>query len=70
MNLFFQAIFILGIINYKNVTYGNYKYPDWAHAMGWSITASTLICIPVYAVFNIFRNEGESFMDVRLKLGS
>lgn len=60
---------VLSLINYEELTYhnGSYQYPVWAQAIGWSITGSTLLCIPGYAIFNFARADGESFTDVRDK---
>lgn len=58
---------ILALINYEPLTYhnGNYQYPFWAQAIGWSITGITLLCLPGYAIFNIVRADGETFSAVR-----
>jgi hypothetical protein len=50
----------LALINYKPLTYqhGNYEYPLWAHIVGWCITGATLLCIPVFAFFNLINAEG------------
>lgn len=57
---------ILSLFNYQPLTYhnGSYKYPNWAHYIGWSITAFTILCIPAFALFNIFRAEGSTFYEV------
>jgi solute carrier family 6 (neurotransmitter transporter, taurine) member 6 len=64
----FQAIFILALVNYENLTYhnGKYIYPGWAHAIGWCTVTFTVLCIPGYAVFNVYRAEGASLSEVRV----
>lgn len=61
----FQSLWIFSLINYKKPTYhnGHYEYPDWAHALGWTIAAISLVCIPGYAIINIVRAEGETFLE-------
>lgn len=61
-----QAIFVLALFNYKPLTYqnGKYEYPYWAHLIGWLITGTTLICIPAFAIFNIYRAQGSSLIEV------
>ena len=58
---------ILALINYEQLSYhnGNYQYPVWAQAIGWTITGGTLMCIPGYAIFNIVRADGASISEVR-----
>lgn len=62
----FQSLWIFSLINYEPPTYhnGKYEYPPWAHALGWSITAISLVCIPAYAIVNIVRAEGDTFWEV------
>lgn len=61
-----QSLWIFSLINYKKPTYhnGHYEYPEWAHALGWCITAVSLVCIPGYAIISILRAEGETFLEV------
>lgn len=61
---------ILALVNYEPLTYhnGKYIYPGWAHAIGWSIVAGTILCIPGYAIFSIIRSNGETLSEVNLKL--
>lgn len=63
----FQSLWIFSLINYKKPTYhnGHYEYPDWAHALGWTISCISLVCVPAYALVSIWRAEGTTFMEVR-----
>ena len=65
----FQAIGIFSIVDYKPVTYkkavgGEYFYPDWAIALGWCITATSLLPIPLLAVYNIYQAKADAFWNV------
>lgn len=62
-----QALFAFSIVNYKHITYhnGQYEYPSWAHGIGWSIVAISLMFIPCYAIVVLTRTEGNSFAEVR-----
>ncbi|XP_017486094.1 PREDICTED: sodium- and chloride-dependent GABA transporter ine [Rhagoletis zephyria] len=62
------AIWVLSLINYEEPSYhnGRYKYPDWAYGIGWMFSSLSLICIPGYAIINLLRAEGRTFME-RLK---
>ena len=41
------------VLEFEQPTYGEYEFPVWALVIGWSITASSLVCIPVYAVLAV-----------------
>ncbi|TMW49346.1 hypothetical protein DOY81_005564 [Sarcophaga bullata] len=59
------AIWILSLINYKEPTYhnGNYTYPDWAYGIGWMFASFSLICIPYYALINLWKAQGSSLTE-------
>lgn len=40
-----------------------YIYPDWCMSLGWVLTFSSLVCIPVYAIYHVYHNPGETFAD-------
>lgn len=44
--------------DYSGNTYGDYEYPIWANYAGWVITFSSVICIPIVAIFKISQEEG------------
>ncbi|XP_055595461.1 sodium- and chloride-dependent GABA transporter ine isoform X2 [Uranotaenia lowii] len=56
------SLWIFSLINYEAPTYhnGKYNYPGWAHGLGWTITAASLICIPAFAIYQIARAEGDT----------
>ncbi|KAM7353790.1 solute carrier family 6 member inebriated isoform 1-T4 [Cochliomyia hominivorax] len=59
------AIWILSLINYKEPTYhnGHYTYPDWAYGIGWMFASFSLICIPYYAIINLWKAQGSSLTE-------
>lgn len=63
----FQSLWIFSLINYTPPTYrnGRYIYPGWAHGIGWTIAAVSLACVPAYALFNLIRAPGSTFLEVR-----
>lgn len=63
---YLQSLWIFSLINYQPPTFhnGTYTYPGWAHGLGWSIAAASLICIPTYAIVNIVRAQGDTFLEV------
>lgn len=65
--LSFQAVWVFSLIDYEPPTYhnGDYVYPWWAEAIGWSIASLSLICIPAFAVYVFVRADGVTFAEVR-----
>lgn len=61
-----QFILIFTVIQYKPITYNDYVYPGWSLAIGFAMALSSVICIPVYALFKISRSPGATFREVQL----
>ncbi|CAJ0940797.1 unnamed protein product [Ranitomeya imitator] len=63
-----KAFFILifTVIQYRPISYNDYVYPDWAIMLGFLMALSSVVCIPLYAAFRIWRSEGDTFLQ-RLK---
>ncbi len=55
---FFQFIIIYGLINYEPLKYDEYLYPTWANVVGWGIAASSVLCIPGMAIWQLFITPG------------
>ncbi|XP_008107713.1 sodium- and chloride-dependent glycine transporter 1 isoform X1 [Anolis carolinensis] len=62
--IFFILVFT--VIQYRPISYNAYVYPTWAITIGFLMALSSVICIPIYAVFCIMRSEGDSLLQ-RLK---
>lgn len=53
------SIFIFSIVQYVPVTYGNgYQYPKWAEVLGICISLSSMLWIPLYAVYYVLSTPG------------
>lgn len=35
-----------------------YSYPDWAIPLGWVLTGSSVMCIPLYMIYKFDRTRG------------
>ncbi|KAF7265094.1 hypothetical protein GWI33_021521, partial [Rhynchophorus ferrugineus] len=46
-------IFVGHVIEYETLSYGNYKYPLWANIVGMCISFSSMIWIPLYALYYV-----------------
>ncbi|XP_078599396.1 sodium-dependent serotonin transporter-like [Branchiostoma floridae x Branchiostoma japonicum] len=49
---------VLGLVYYESPVYGDYVYPGWAVGVGWGITGSSLVCIPLYAMYKFIMTPG------------
>lgn len=59
--LFLMVIIIYGLMNYEPLRYGDYEYPLWANILGLCIASSSVLCIPVGAVYQYFAAPGDTF---------
>ncbi len=58
----FQALFILSIIAYEPLKLDDYVYPGWGMVLGWLVTCSSIIPIPLYMIYRfIFKVNGGCF---------
>ncbi|XP_062995986.1 sodium- and chloride-dependent glycine transporter 1 isoform X1 [Elgaria multicarinata webbii] len=62
--IFFILVFT--VIQYRPISYNKYVYPAWAITIGFLMALSSVVCIPIYAVFRVLRSEGDSLLQ-RLK---
>lgn len=51
--LIMLGLLIFNWVTYTPATYGNYKLPRWANGLGWAIACSSVILIPIFAVYEI-----------------
>uniref|UniRef100_A0A671KBR0 Solute carrier family 6 member 11b n=1 Tax=Sinocyclocheilus anshuiensis TaxID=1608454 RepID=A0A671KBR0_9TELE len=59
------GIFLFFLIKYKPLKYNNvYTYPDWGYGIGWMMAMSSMVCIPLGILFQIWKTEG-SFREVK-----
>ncbi|XP_031574850.1 sodium- and chloride-dependent GABA transporter 1-like isoform X2 [Actinia tenebrosa] len=52
------GIFFYSISQWSGITYGKYKYPGWAEFFGWIIALSSMLCIPGFAIYQIWKTPG------------
>ncbi|XP_052214300.1 sodium-dependent serotonin transporter-like [Dreissena polymorpha] len=56
--LIIMIVFIMSLVFSRVPEYGKYEYPVWSIVIGWLIVSSSLICIPVYAVYKFLVTSG------------
>lgn len=55
------AILSVTFVGYEPMSYGSYIYPGWANVLGWAVSASSVLFIPLVAVWKISHEEGGTF---------
>ncbi|XP_068197099.1 sodium- and chloride-dependent GABA transporter 3-like [Antennarius striatus] len=50
--------FILYLVDYKHLMVDDYVYPDWAYALGWTMTFSSVVMVPLWAVGQMCLTSG------------
>lgn len=54
-----QAVFLFSLIKYTPLKYNNsYEYPPWGYVLGWLMALSSMVCIPLYAIFILLKTKG------------
>lgn len=56
--IFLLFIIVYGLFGQQPLQYDNYFYPDWANNLGWCIAGSSVIMIPLVAIFKILTTRG------------
>ena len=54
-----QFILIFSWADYTSVTYGSYVYPDWVDAIGWILALSSVVWIPVIAIYKLYKEDDD-----------
>lgn len=63
----FQVILIFSVLNNEDMLGEEYYYPSWAVPLGWVLTASSVMCIPLYMIYKFDKSRG-SFKRVKFSL--
>ena len=46
-------------VDFKRSSYGAHEYPLWADILGWLMSMTSVMAIPVVAIYNIYTAERE-----------
>lgn len=64
----FQISYILYLSDYRDLKINDwYVYPNWAYVLGWMMTFSTAITVPLWVIIHLCSTTG-SFREVRVHL--
>ncbi|KAF7240195.1 Sodium- and chloride-dependent creatine transporter 1 [Varanus komodoensis] len=54
-----MGIFLFNVAYYKPLIYNNtYIYPWWGEAIGWGFALSSMLCVPLTALYKFIRAKG------------
>lgn len=56
--VFLLVIFIFSLLGYEEMLGGEYEYPEWSTTLGWALTLSSILCIPIYIIYKILITPG------------
>ncbi|XP_049823180.1 sodium- and chloride-dependent GABA transporter 1-like isoform X2 [Aethina tumida] len=59
------AIFVSHCFQYESLTYAEYKYPHWADGLGIGISLSSMIWVPVYAIYYVLTEPGSILQNIK-----
>ena len=51
--LYLQVILVTTAIGYKGNSYDEYVYPSWANALGWLLTMSSVLMVPLVILWRL-----------------
>lgn len=55
---FLLVIFIFSLLGYEDMLGEEYIYPEWSIVVGWILTLSSILCIPIYIIYKILITPG------------
>uniref|UniRef100_A0A8D8AA91 Transporter n=3 Tax=Culex pipiens TaxID=7175 RepID=A0A8D8AA91_CULPI len=56
---FLFCILVFSLLGYEAMLEGEYEYPEWSVAAGWILTLSSVLCIPLYAIYKFMASHGD-----------
>jgi len=69
--LIIGATFLFSVIKYESLVYADtYTYPWQGELLGWAMALASIICIPLYAIYFIFKKTDQKLsLTKRLLIG-
>jgi len=52
------SVALFSLIKYERFTYKDYQYPWWAELTGWGLAFSSMLVIPIFAIYKIIVTPG------------
>ncbi|KAK2085070.1 Sodium-dependent noradrenaline transporter [Saguinus oedipus] len=51
-------VVVVSIINFKPLSYDDYIFPPWANWVGWGISLSSMVLVPIYIIYKFLSTQG------------
>ncbi|XP_076327814.1 sodium-dependent proline transporter-like isoform X4 [Tachypleus tridentatus] len=60
------GVLIFSFMNSTSASYGNYKFPKWTISVGWMLGAVSVIMIPLFALYEVWKTktQGKEWRDL------
>uniref|UniRef100_A0A8C2EL53 Transporter n=1 Tax=Cyprinus carpio TaxID=7962 RepID=A0A8C2EL53_CYPCA len=55
---FLLFVVIASIVTSGELRYDDYVFPDWSNIVGWFIALSSMLCVPIYAIYKFLTLPG------------
>lgn len=62
---FLQGVVVFGLLYQQPLQYQQYTYPQWAVVLGWGLACSSILMIPIVAIYKLATTPG-TFRQVTL----
>ena len=61
-----QTILVTTAVGYKGNSYDDYIYPSWANALGWLLTMSSVLMVPLVIIIKlgVSLHRGDNLRDL------
>ncbi|XP_045505160.1 sodium-dependent noradrenaline transporter-like [Colias croceus] len=56
--VFIIGVVVFGLLYQQPLQYQHYKYPAWAEVLGWGLACSSILMIPLVAIFKLATTPG------------
>ena len=66
--IFPQFVVIASIVTSTGLKYDDYTFPAWSNVVGWSIALSSMLFVPIYAIYKFISVPG-TFKEVSMFYG-
>jgi hypothetical protein len=50
-------VLILTLNNFTPASYDEYTFPEWVDGLGWLIGAASILPLPTFALYHLFRGK-------------
>ncbi|KAJ6647379.1 Sodium-dependent nutrient amino acid transporter 1 [Pseudolycoriella hygida] len=57
------AIFVYNLVSYEPITYKGHEYPHVAYAIGWVISAVGIMQLPLWAIYAVYKQKGNTLKE-------